>query len=208
MIVIINGMNLIDGIDGLAASIGITISATFGIYFYLVKEYELSLISCAIIGSLLAFLRFNFSDKENKIFMGDTGSLLLGLYLTVLVIYFNELNIKNSESYFIHSAPSVSFGIMVIPMFDIIRVMLIRIGLGRSPFKPDTNHIHHKLLRLGFSHKKSTLILITANLFFIGFSFYFREVSIRRLLLLILVIAMFLSYLPDFFVKHKKKSGK
>ena len=206
MIVIINGMNLIDGIDGLAASIGMVISLTFGIYFYLIKNYELSLLAAAVIGAYLAFLHFNYSEGENKIFMGDTGSLLLGLFLTILVIYFNEYNIDSQKLYFIHSAPSVSFGIMVVPMFDIIRVMLIRIGLGRSPFKPDRNHIHHKLIRLGYSHKKATVILILVNLLFIVFSFYFREISIRRLLLLILVIAMFLSYLPDFIFQRQKRN--
>jgi len=204
MIVIINGMNLIDGIDGLAASIGIVISLTFGSYFYLLKEYNLALLAAVVVGSYLAFLRYNLFSKKYKIFMGDTGSLLLGLFLTIFVIYFNELNIKDNHPYFIHSAPSVSFGIMVIPLFDIMRVMFIRLGLGRNPFKPDRNHIHHKLIRLGFSHLKATIYLVLFNLFFISFSFYFNEISIRRLLLLILVIAMFLSYLPDF-IYHKRK---
>lgn len=204
MIVIINGMNLIDGIDGLAASIGILVSFTFGIYFYLLKEYNLALMAAVIIGSYLAFLRYNLSSQKNKIFMGDTGSLLLGLFLTIFVIYFNELNINDNHAYFIHSAPSVSFGIMVVPLFDIMRVMFIRLGLGRNPFKPDRNHIHHKLIRLGYSHLKASLYLVFFNLVFIALSFYLNEMSIRRLLLLILVIAMFLSYLPDF-IYHKRK---
>ncbi len=206
MIVIINGMNLIDGVDGLASAIGIVVALTFGIYFYLTKQIELALLSLSIVGAYSAFFRFNVFSKKNKIFMGDTGSLLLGLFLTILVILFNESNINPESKYFVHSAPSVAFGIMVIPLFDIMRVMLIRIGLKRSPFRPDKNHIHHKLLRLGYSHLKVTIILILVNIFFIVFSFYFQNVSIRRLMLLIIVIAMFLSYLPDIVYNRKKRN--
>jgi UDP-N-acetylmuramyl pentapeptide phosphotransferase/UDP-N-acetylglucosamine-1-phosphate transferase len=206
MIVIINGMNLIDGIDGLASGIGITVALCYAIYFYLSKNYELSLLAFAIVGAYSAFFYFNLFSKTQKIFMGDTGSLLLGLFLTILVVEFNEYNIDLSKPFSVNSAPSVSIGIMMIPLFDIIRVMLIRIGLGRSPFKPDRNHIHHKLLRLGYSHKKSTAILIVVNLFFIAFSFYFQFVSIRRLLMLLILIAMILTYLPDFIYQRKKRN--
>jgi UDP-N-acetylmuramyl pentapeptide phosphotransferase/UDP-N-acetylglucosamine-1-phosphate transferase len=206
MIVIINGMNLIDGVDGLASGLGILITLNFAAYFYLVKEFQLSLMAIAVAGAYLAFYRFNVYSLQNKIFMGDTGSLLLGLFITILVIAFNEYNIYPENSYYVHSAPSVSFGFLAVPLFDIIRVMLIRIGLGRSPFKPDRNHIHHKLLRLGYSHRKITFILVLFNLFFILFAYHFQYVSIRRLLLLILAIAMFLSYLPDFINQRKKRN--
>jgi len=204
-LVIVNAMNFIDGIDGLASGIGIVVVLSFGIYFHTAGTISLSVLSAGMIGALLAFFRFNVYGGANKIFMGDTGSLLLGTVISILVIYFNEININPDSKYFVHSAPSVAFGVLAIPLFDMLRVVLIRIGLGRSPTKPDRNHIHHKLLRLGFSHAKSTAILICFSIFFSIFSFYFQFVSIRRLLLLILVMAMFLSYLPDIIYSRRKR---
>lgn len=197
-LVIVNAINFIDGIDGLASGIGIVIFLSFGVYFHWAGQQSLAILAAGMIGGLFAFFWFNVYGEDNKIFMGDTGSLLMGTVISILVIYFNEMNKVPDTPYFVHSAPSVSFGILAIPLYDMLRVMFIRIGLGRSPLKPDRNHIHHKLLRLGFSHARSTYILIAVSIFFSAFSFYFQFVSIRRLLLLILVIAMFLSYLPDF----------
>jgi len=207
-IVIINGYNLIDGIDGLSSGIGIVTAATFGVWFYLVGNQQYALVATALIGGLAAFFRFNVFGVRNKIFMGDTGSLLIGLIISILTIRFNELNIKPDFHYGITSAPSVSFGVLIIPIFDTMRVMFIRLIINRSPFKADKNHIHHRLLKLGCSHLKATIVLVLINLVFIAFSFTFQFISIRRLLLIIVLLGMLYSSIPSYLLEIKNKSTK
>lgn len=206
IIVIINAINFIDGVDGLSASIGIVASTVFGIWFYLVEEYTMTIVSVAAIGTLIAFLRFNLYSSINKIFMGDTGSLILGLLLSVLAIVFNEINIKQDFDFAVLPSPTVSFAILIIPLFDMLRVMFIRLITGNSLLKPDKRHIHHKLLEFGFSHKKIVLIIVLINIFFVIFAFYTAQyISIRRLLLLVILLAIIIFYIPTYFSDKKRK---
>ncbi len=209
IVTIINGFNFIDGIDGLSASIGIISSGAFGYWFFSVQEYQYAIISAALIGALFAFFLYNVFGEENKIFMGDTGSLIIGLVLSVLVIYFNELNIDKGKTFSIYPAPAVSFGVLIIPLFDTMRVVFIRIFKGHALMKPDKNHLHHQLLELGLSHIQVTMIISVVNVFFIYLVFNLASfISIRRLLLIILVLAMLLSYIPPFILNKRKKSNK
>ncbi|MCX6232212.1 MAG: MraY family glycosyltransferase [Bacteroidetes bacterium] len=208
VIVIINAFNLIDGIDGLAAGIGIVTSATFGIWFYLTEQYGFSFLTIALIGALLGFLRFNLFSKDNKIFMGDTGSLVLGYLIAVFAIQFNQSNIDISGYYHIIASPAVSFSILIIPMFDTMRVFIIRILRKQSPFKADKSHMHHKLLELGFSHATSTLILVLSNILIICLAFFLQSLGIILLMILILALCSLLSLIPILILrkKHRKFS--
>jgi len=207
IIVIINAFNLIDGIDGLSSGVGILTASTYGIWFYLSGHIQWTLIAFSMVGGLISFFYYNVFSTKNKIFMGDTGSLQLGLIMAILTIQFNEFNTIQSNNYFIHAAPAVSFGIIIIPLFDTLRVMFIRIILGRSPFQPDKNHIHHKLLDLGFSHLKSSIIIITVNLIFIIFVFLASsKFEILRLILLLIIIAMIMSHITVLSIEYKKKN--
>ncbi|MFN8255341.1 MAG: MraY family glycosyltransferase [Bacteroidales bacterium] len=206
ILVIINGFNFIDGVDGLSASIGIITSSTFVVFFLIAGKIQLVIVALALIGALSAFFWFNVYGKRNKIFMGDTGSLIIGLILSLLVIAFNQYNIDKTRSYAIYPAPTVSFGILIIPLFDLLRVMFIRIIIKRPLLKPDKNHLHHQLLELGLKHKQVTLIISVVNIFFILFVFYTATfISIRRQLLLILLLAIGLSYIPPYLISRKKK---
>ena len=208
-LVIINGFNFIDGVDGLSAAIGIITSSAFCYWFILVGEYQLAVISLALTGALFAFFLFNVFGEKNKIFMGDTGSLLIGLVISLLVIRFNELNIDKTKPFAIYPAPAVSFGVLIIPLFDLMRVMFIRFVTRKPVSSPDKNHLHHQLLELGLSHSKITLIISSANLLFIYFVFYTSSfISIRRQLLLILIIALFFSYVPSYLLLKKRKKDK
>jgi UDP-GlcNAc:undecaprenyl-phosphate/decaprenyl-phosphate GlcNAc-1-phosphate transferase len=165
-IAIINAYNLIDGIDGLAASIGIVISGMFAIVFYTTGHPFYVLVSVSLAGTLSAFLRYNFSRGERKIFMGDSGSLIVGLILGFLAI-----KLLTREPYMPLVEQGVDPGnrplflacLFIIPFLDTIRVMLIRMLNKRSPFSADRNHVHHVLLDLGFSHKRTCLILASVN---------------------------------------------
>jgi len=209
ILVIINGFNFIDGVDGLSASIGIITTSSFTYWFILIKQDQLAILSMSFIGALFAFFLFNVFGEKNKIFMGDTGSLLIGLIISILVIRFNELNIDKSKPFAIYPAPAVSIGVLIVPLFDLLRVMFIRIITRRPISMPDRNHIHHLLLKLGFGHIRVTLIISLVNLFFIYFVFYTAHfVSIRRQLLLILILAMVITYIPSYLLSKKKKPEK
>lgn len=202
---ITNCFNLMDGIDGLSASLGIIASLAFGIWFYMVGEYNWAILSASIVGSLLAFFFFNVFGKTNKIFMGDTGALLLGFIMAIMSIKFNELNLSVTGPWKISSAPAVSIGILMIPVFDTLRVFFTRIFNNKLPFSPDKTHIHHYLLRLGFSHFQSTLILIIFSIGFIILSWYLRALRVTWLLLILFLVAGLLSYIIiSIAAKHEK----
>lgn len=165
IIVITNSFNLIDGVDGLAGSLGILTTLCFGVYFYYIGEMPYAVMAFALTGSLLSFLIYNFPPA--KIFMGDTGSLLVGLINSILVIKFiNTASVPTAKVYF-EAAPTVGFAILMLPLLDTLRVFGLRILKRRSPFSADRNHIHHFLLDLGLSHKKTTSICLVANILFI-----------------------------------------
>ncbi|MES2777406.1 MAG: MraY family glycosyltransferase [Bacteroidota bacterium] len=164
IVVVTNAFNLIDGIDGLAGSLGTLICMTLGVYFTVNGNIEYGCMAFALMGALMAFLIFNFSPA--KIFMGDTGSLILGLVVSVLIIKFIGFA-PTAPVLAFQSAPAVGFAVLFIPLFDTLRVFSIRMLHGKSPFTPDRNHIHHILLDKGLSHRMVTLSLVFANLIMI-----------------------------------------
>ena len=194
-IVIINAFNLVDGIDGLAASIAILGSAVFGCYFLFIEDWEYAVLSFIILGALIPFFFYNAFGTTNKIFMGDTGSLLLGFALTVLIFRFNELNALSYIKPHFTAGPAFSFAVVIIPMFDTLRVFTIRILRGNSPFKADRRHLHHILLDLGYTHLQSTLLLITINLVFVAFAYFFNYMGNSMLVIIMLSMAILLSYI-------------
>lgn len=164
VLVIINSFNLIDGVDGLAGSLGLMAMVIFGFYFLKVGAIPYAILAFSMAGALIAFLIFNFEPAQ--IFMGDTGSLLLGLFNAILVIKFINLSASPDIATPIESSPALGFTILMIPLLDTLRVFAIRIFNRRSPFSPDRNHIHHLLLAKGLSHRSVTLILVGVNLSF------------------------------------------
>lgn len=201
MIVIVNGFNLIDGIDGLAAGIGIVVSLTFGSWFFLIGAMNYAVMCTIMAGALLAFFRFNVFGGINKIFMGDTGSLLLGLLMSVFVIRFNEANLTYHGPFSFHSAPAVSFGILIIPLFDTLRVFILRISKGRSPFRPDMNHLHHRVLKLGFTHVEATVTITGINILFVMLMLIFRANSVITLMLINLSLAVIMVLAMELLIK-------
>lgn len=188
IVVIINAYNLIDGIDGLASGLTILSASVFGIWFYLEGNIHFSIMSFALAGSLLGFFVFNVFGKRNKLFMGDSGSLIIGLIVSILVIKFNETNIVKSIPYYIFGAPAVSLAIIIIPVIDTVRVMVVRIGLKRSPFRADRNHIHHGLLKKVPSHLKSTILIVLINGVIIAMAVILNYISMEVNLQFIIVL--------------------
>lgn len=153
IIVTINAFNLIDGVDGLAGSVGFISCIAFGTFFLINNDMPYAILAFGFAASIIAFLIYNFQPA--KIFMGDTGSLLLGLVNSILVIKF----IEAGSGYALHpvsAAPAVGFSILLLPLMDTLRVFSYRIIKGKSPFSPDRNHIHHLLLDKGLTHRNVT----------------------------------------------------
>jgi UDP-GlcNAc:undecaprenyl-phosphate/decaprenyl-phosphate GlcNAc-1-phosphate transferase len=190
LLLIINSLNLVDGVDGLASGLGIVYCLFFGVYFWIAKRLDLSISAFAMLGSLVVFFIYNVFGTKRKIFMGDSGALLVG-YLVVLYAFqfmnMNESPAKIGCSYFVENAPAVIIFLLIVPLFDTLRVFITRIRKGVSPFRPDKNHIHHLLLKIGFSHRGVTFVLLLVTLFF-----FFLGLILRKITTEVLIVIPFL----------------
>ncbi len=161
---IINAYNLIDGIDGLAGMLGVLISSIYAGMFFVAGLYFYFLLAIIIIGFLAAFLRYNIS-KKNKIFMGDTGSMIIGFLIGVMTLRFLTLETQQLEK--IHIVPEnlfiVTLSILFFPIIDVVRVMLIRILNKKSPFDADRRHLHHIFIDKGLAHVKASVTLTVTS---------------------------------------------
>ncbi len=202
ILVIINAFNLIDGINGLTGSLATLISITLGTWFFLIDRTDLAIIAFSLAGATIAFLKYNITPA--RIFMGDTGSMLIGLISAILVIEFIEVHAEIQGSpYAFTAVPAVAVGILILPLFDTLRVFVLRIFKKQSPLHPDRSHIHHLLLHAGLSHMQATSVLLLVNLAFIFFVVAFQSLGNLKLLVIILVMASLLSAIPGWITRGK-----
>lgn len=204
-IVMINSFNLIDGIDGLAGIYSIICSGFYGLSFFRLGEYNYPLVifCCVIIGAMLGFLRYNLSKGRKKIFMGDTGSLVIGFLLVFTGICFVNLFAEKTHGihYHLNSAPVLAIASMILPIVDTLSVIFIRISEGRSPMDADKNHIHHKVLNLGLNHNQATLSIIFVYILILGVTFYLRHLEPNLLLAIVLIMGFGAAFIPNFILK-------
>ncbi len=195
LVVITNSLNLIDGVDGLAGTISVIALSAFGTWFMLLEEYVLVTITFSLVGALLAFLWYNW--EPSKIFMGDTGALLLGFFLAYLAIRFINLNdsLPDANTFKFQNSIATAFCILIIPLFDTLRVFIIRLLQKRSPFSPDNNHMHHLLIRLGLNHSKTVSVLALINLFYILLAISIKDIKESLALLLVLGMSLIISFI-------------
>jgi UDP-N-acetylmuramyl pentapeptide phosphotransferase/UDP-N-acetylglucosamine-1-phosphate transferase len=156
IVLVTNAFNLIDGIDGLAGGLSFMSLIILGIFLTMNGDVNTALIAFALAGAVFAFLYFNFNPA--KIFMGDTGSLVLGFVIAVLCIRLMQVNLFAAKPVLQH-APVFVLGIVLIPVFDTLRAFALRIWKGQSPFVADKIHIHHLLTNSGFSHTFSARLI-------------------------------------------------
>lgn len=185
---ITNAFNLIDGIDGLAGGIGFMSLVILGLFLTLSGDVNTALIAFALSGGIMAFMYFNLNPA--RIFMGDTGSLILGFVIAVLCIRLLQVNIFSANSIIPH-APVFVLGIVFIPVFDTIRVFATRIWRGKSPFVADKTHIHHLLTNQGFSHAFAAKLICILHGFVLIEVYWLRALQ-PELVLAILVAFMLL----------------
>ena len=166
---IINAINLIDGVDGLSSGFSIMASLAFGIYFYIIGYHSMVVLAAAAIGSMIPFFLHNVLGKRSKMFIGDGGTLAMGVVLATFVV-FTLTGTDMDRTVLDPSFGLVPFSlsVMAIPVFDTMRVMSARILQGTSPFHPDKTHLHHLFIELGFSHVGTSLSILTLNFIIIA----------------------------------------
>ncbi|CAN5232638.1 MraY family glycosyltransferase [soil metagenome] len=176
ILLIINSFNLIDGVDGLAGSLGLVSSLAFGVFFYMNMNIPYAILAFSMTGTLLAFLIYNFPPA--RIFMGDSGSMMIGVVNAILFIKF--IADGNPSAALPLSSPlALGFGFLLLPLMDVLRVFIIRLTKGTSPFAPDRNHIHHLLLNKGFSHTQVTVILFSASTLLTFVAYFLNYLNIN-----------------------------
>ncbi len=197
IIVITNSFNLIDGLDGLAGTIASTSLIAFGVWFYLVGDVVFAILCFSMLGAILAFLIFNWDPSE--IFMGDTGALVIGLLLAILVIHFINTNfaLPGEASYKFNASIATGACFIIIPLVDTMRIVILRLIKGQSPFRPDKSHIHHAIMRLGMSHSQTTIILGITQVCFILLAIVFRAYFESWMILGVVAVSIILSVILD-----------
>ena len=186
ILVVINAYNLIDGVDGLAGMLGLIATLFFGVVFAIEHDVAHAILAFSSAAGILAFLMYNFSPA--RIFLGDTGSLLIGLINAVLVIRFISIETSPNSIMSFSVAPAVGLAVLFIPVFDTFRVSVMRIFTGKSPFEPDINHIHHILLKRGLSHMQVTAILSAASMLLLALAIIAQPLGINIIIFSLFVI--------------------
>jgi len=198
MLTIINSYNLIDGIDGLASIVGIVIMVIYTTIFYLSQEYFFALIAITMNACLMAFFGFNISSNK-KIFMGDTGSLIVGFIISILTLKFLALEptAYGELPFLLENAPLIAISILIVPLFDTARVFAIRLANKRGPFSPDRNHVHHVLIDFwGLTHKQASFIIGCFNIIFVVlFIILGSKAKNTGMVIMLVSVVIFLAYI-------------
>ncbi len=204
---IINALNMIDGINGLAASLSLLGSIFYAVWFYLVDaNLQYAILAAALAGALISFLRFNITPA--RIFMGDTGSMVLGFLLAFFSVEFIQTNAVNKfHDYFFHSSPTLAIAILMLPLYDLFRNFFLRIIKGKNPLRADKNHIHHLLLRLNLSHEWVTLILVLYSVTIIAIALALRHFNNHVTGIIILGYTILLNILLRYLMNKKEKAN-
>jgi len=207
-IVVVNAFNLIDGVDGLAGGVGVICSSLFGVGFLLGGDPVMATLCFALAGALGAFLVFNFSPA--RIFMGDSGSLCIGLLICVMAIKFVELKNIPADSSILHLvSPVFVMAVLFYPLADTLRIFIYRAMRGVSPFSADRNHLHHLLIDSGYSHRQTVLFIYGANLLVVGMAWLLRDLSVTWSFLAVGAFGAALTQIPFLVKKYRtrKKDG-
>lgn len=202
IIVITNAFNLIDGVDGLAGGLSFIITGTYAIWFNAIGETGWALLAFGLAGAILGFLFFNFSPA--KIFMGDAGSLTIGFLISIFTLKFLDFSTQvRVEDLNVKAAPAIAVAILIVPLYDTLRIFIVRIMQRKSPFKADRNHIHHWLLKIGLNHKMVCYVLCTINVLFVLMAYTLRSNNVLLVMSLVVGLACIIGQLPMYIYRHK-----
>lgn len=188
VVYITNAINLIDGIDGLASGLCCISLAVLSSMLLIKHDYVHALLSITTLGVIIPFWFYNVFGNElrgHKLFMGDAGSLTLGYILSFIVLRLSFSSSPDSDSV---RSMIIAFSTLIVPLFDVVRVVIHRVRKGRNPFLPDKNHIHHKLLRTGMRNRYVLVTIICIVIFFIGLNILLTACLSTTLVLLVDVV--------------------
>jgi UDP-GlcNAc:undecaprenyl-phosphate GlcNAc-1-phosphate transferase len=199
VIVIINGFNLIDGIDGLAGGIGLISSLSFGGIALIMEQTDMALIAFTLSGALLGFLKFNTFPA--RIFMGDTGSLVVGMILSVLALNCIKYGLVTETHSLPHIGPLLAISLLAIPLFDSLRVFVVRAINGKGTLTAARDHVHHALINLGAGHKYTSFLLYIVAVIIILFTYVLLIINLNvNVSITILALFIFLLWLIPFYM--------
>jgi len=206
---IVNSFNFIDGINGLSSGLGLVVSLTYAFWFSHFGEHLFLILALSNAGAQLAFLRYNLFNA--KIFMGDSGSMILGFLNAAMTIYFLQANERFINPELLHiDALVFASAVLVIPVADTLRVIFYRVFILRvSPLHADRNHIHHLLLDIGITQLKATLLLVFFSVLFTFFAYYMNDYfRAKYLLILVYGLAFALAQIPQSIKRKQIKLGE
>jgi len=199
VIVIINGFNLIDGIDGLAGGIGLISSLSFGGIALIMEQTDMALIAFTLSGALVGFLKFNTFPA--RIFMGDTGSLVVGMILSVLALNCIKFGLVTETHSLPHIGPLLAISLLAIPLFDSLRVFVVRAINGKGTLTAARDHVHHALINLGAGHKYTSFLLYIVAVIIILFTYVLLIINLNvNVSITILALFIFLLWLIPFYM--------
>lgn len=203
-----NAFNLIDGIDGLAGTIAVICTLFLGFAFAINNSYSPAIISFSLMGAIIGFLRFNYNPA--RIFMGDSGSLVIGFIIAVLSIMLTDHVSMLQNNLLFHSPKAVllvALALLFVPVFDTFRVFITRIMKGKSPFAADRTHLHHYLLDLGFSHTKTVIILSFSSLMIILIAILIQDLPVN-VCLFVIILSAFALFSILYFIRRSRMNAE
>jgi len=197
IIVLTNAFNLIDGLDGLAGTLSVVTLGFLGWWFMNTGLFPYGIIAFTMVASILSFLMYNWHPA--KIFMGDTGSLSIGFLIAVLIIVFIDHNgtMLAMQGFKFNAPIATGVALLIVPIYDTARIFVKRARKGRSPLAPDKSHVHHFLLRIGFTHDKVVYILGAVKLIFIALVFIGQAYNDHVMLPIVVLAAIGMGIVLD-----------
>ena len=205
VVIVTNSFNLIDGIDGLLGSLSLVSIGAYATYFYVTDNFFYTFVLVALAGSIIAFLIFNWSPA--KIFLGDNGALIIGFILSFVSIVFINDN-YNKEVPIFRSSVGTAMCFIAVPLYDMFRIIGLRLRNGRRLMVADKNHMHHLLLDLGLSHHQITILLFLVQASLVLVAFLGKNLAEPYLFGILAVVMFGLNGLIVFRIRRKTQTEK
>lgn len=194
---IINAINLIDGVDGYSSGYSIVSCILFAVMFYNLGNIRMAALAVVVMASLSPFFLHNVFGKHSKMFIGDAGTLSLGIIFSVFVTTLISTEPSEVETKSNLGLIPFTLAILCVPIFDTLRVMSVRILRRKSPFSPDKTHLHHLFIELGYSHIGTTMSIIGINLFVVlcWYLAYRYGLSIESQLYIVVALGVLVTFI-------------
>ena len=209
ILLLINAFSLIDCIDGLSSGLALVASFVLGSWFIVAGHIQYAVLSFSLAGSLAGFFIYNVFGNKNKLILGDSGAMIIGLIISVLIIRFNELNLLHKSYFSIKAAPSVSLACVICPLADMFRVIVIRLLFKKSSSHSVNNPVYHKLLAINPKHIYVTSVILTENIILIVVALAINTAGwdVTLQFISILTLGIIFSFLP-YIIKHTEYKQK